>query len=141
MKTALTKIFAVLGMLCTLVCVFYLIRMAIFLYFPDLLDDGTPFYEPENSGFHSGLFALIVSVFSMVFYVVDAIICVLKAILKKDAKFNLVLAAVLLISAAFGVVVITNYLKPYTVIPWFICFFAVFALEVVSIVRCFKKKS
>ena len=141
MKNALTKIFAVLGMLCALVCVFYLIRMAIFLYFPCLLDDGSLIYDPELSGGNSGLFALIVSVFSMVFYVVDAIICVLKAILKKDAKFNLVLAAVLLISAAFGVVVITNYLKPYTVIPWFICYFAVFALETISIVRCFKKKS
>ena len=111
-----------------LVCVFYLIRMAAYLYFPDLLDDGTPFYEPENSGGHSGLFAIIVSVFSMLFYVVDAIICVLKAILKKDAKFNLALATVLLISAALGVVVITNYLKLYTVIPWFICYFAVFDL-------------
>ena len=140
MKNVWTKFFAILGMLCTLVCVFYLIKMAAYQYFPDLFDDGSTVYDPHHRVWGSGIFALIVSVFTMIFYVVDAIICVFKAIMKKDAKFNAVLAAVLFAAAVFGILVITNTLRTVTTVLWFICYFAVFALEIVSIVRCFKEK-
>ena len=47
MKKVLTKIPAVIGMILTLICIFYLLKAYAYSYFPDLFDDGSNIYDPE----------------------------------------------------------------------------------------------
>ena len=47
MKKVLTKIPAVIGMILTLICIFYLLKAYAYSYFPDFFDDGSNIYDPE----------------------------------------------------------------------------------------------
>ena len=135
MKKVSTKIPAMLGMLLALAVFFFLAKGALYSMVPNLFDDGSSIYDPELTAWGSGLFALVVSALSMIFYMVDAVLSAIKAFLKIHPIFNAVLAATILICTVFAVLIISNVLVTAVNLVWYVCYFAIFILEIVSIVR------
>ena len=140
MKKVSTKIPAMIGMLLALAVIFFLTKGALYSMTPTLFDDGSSIYDPELTAWGSGLFALVVSAFSMIFYMVDAVLSAIKAFLKIHPIFNAVLAATILICTVFAVLIISNVLVTAVNLVWYMCYFAIFILEIVSIVKCCKQK-
>lgn len=140
MKKLWTKAPAMIGIIVTLLAVYSLVCMFIYILFPALLDDGTSFYEPEFHAWQCSLSVIMYSVSSMVFYAVDAILSTIKAIMKIDKKFNIVLTSVIIVGVLMAVWIITSYLRTYKTVIWFSYYFLVlFVFEIISIVRCVKQ--
>ena len=141
MKKIWTKVPAMIGIMVTLLAVYSLVRMFIYILFPNLLYDGTSFYDSEVHAWQCSISVIIFSVFSMVFYAVDAILSVIKAIMKIDKKFNIVLTFVIIVGVLIGAWIITSYLRTYKNIIWFsYYFFVLFVFEIISIIRCIKQR-
>ncbi len=141
MKKIWTKVPAMIGIMVTLLSVYSLVQMFIYILFPDLLYDGTSFYNSEVNAWQCSISVIIFSVFSMVFYAVDAILSVIKAIMKIDKKFNIVLTFVIIVGVLIGGWIITSYLRTYKNIIWFsYYFFVLFVFEIISIIRCVKQR-
>ena len=138
MKSTWTKCFAILGIIGSLIVIFNLGEAFLYTVAPSLLDDGTSIYDPGLSAWNTGLFALLVSVASMLFYLVDAIICVIKAIMKIDPIFNIALAISIFVGCVFGVSIICNVLTTTGNIIWYFIYFSIFTLEIISIVKHLK---
>ena len=141
MKNVLTKIPAVIGMILTLICIFYLLEAYAYSYFPDFFDDGSNIYDPEMDAWGSGLFSIIVSVFSLIFYGIDAVFSVVRAIRKDNTTLNIIIVALFVVCLILGVWVISSYLRNYKTIVWFISYFSLFIIELISIIRCFVRKN
>ena len=135
MKKLLPKTAAILGMLLTLVCAFYLIKAGVYSAFPEALDDAS-----GEIAWGSGLFALLVSVFSLLFYGIDAFLCVTQALDGKDRVFNIILASLFGISLLLGIWAIATVLRHYKAISLYIAYFSLFVLEIISVVRLFTKR-
>ena len=141
MKKIWTKVPTIMGMVLTLFAIFSLVEMFIYILFPDLLYDGTSFYDSEFNAWQCSISVIIFSVFSMVFYAVDAILSLIKAIMKIDKKFNIVLSVVIIVGVLIGAWIITSYLRTYKNIIWFsYYFFVLFVFEIISIIRCVKQR-
>ena len=141
MKKIWTKVPAMIGVMVTLLSVYSLVQMFIYILFPDLLYDGTSFYNSEINAWQCSISVIISSVFSMVFYAVDAIFSVIKAIMKIDKKFNIVLTFVIVVGVFIGGWIITSYIRTYKNIIWFsYYFFVLFVFEIISIIRCVKQR-
>ena len=140
MKNILTKIPAVIGMILTLICIFYLLKAYAYSYFPDFFDDGSNIYDPEMTAWGAGLFSIIVSVFSLIFYGIDAVFSVVRAIRKDNTTLNIIIVALFVVCLILGVWVISSYLRNYKTIVWFISYFSLFTIELISTIRCFKRK-
>ena len=141
MRSIWTKAIAAIGMLLSLVCAGYLIGMGLYYIAPALLDDGTSIYNPVYEAWMCSLSALVISVFSLIFYAIDAVICLVKAIMRIDTVFNVVLALILVGGVCFGVFVLCSYLRTAKTIAWFSYYFVLFSFEIVSIVRCIKRQA
>ena len=141
MKKALTKIPAIIGMILTLICIFYLLKAYACSYFPNLFDDGSNIYDPEMTAWGTGLFSIIVSVFSLIFYGMDAVFSVIKVIKKDNLTLNIIIVALFVVCLILGVWVISSYLRNYKTIVWFISYFSLFIIELISIIRCFVRKN
>ena len=141
MKNVLTKIPAVIGMILTLICIFYLLEAYAYSYFPDFFDDGSNIYDPEMTAWGAGLFSIIVSVFSLIFYGIDAVSSVVRAIRKDNTTLNIIIVALFVVCLILGVWVISSYLRNYKTIVWFISYFSLFIIELISIIRCFVRKN
>ena len=141
MKKALTKIPAIIGMILTLICIFYLLKAYAYSYFPDFFDDGSNIYDPEMTAWGAGLFSIIVSVFSLIFYGIDAVFSVIKVIKKDNLTLNIIIAVLFVVCLILGVWVISSYLRNYKTIVWFISYFSLFIIELISIIRCFVRKN
>ena len=141
MKKLLPKTAAIIGMIFTLICAFYLIKAAAYFYFPDLFDDGSVIYEAGEMSWGSSLFAILVSVFSLIFYGIDVVLSVLKDIKKNDVLFNIILVFIFVICLFLGIWVISSYLRNYKTIIWFISYFALFVFEIILTIRCLIKKN
>ena len=141
MKKALTKIPAIIGMILTLICIFYLLKAYAYSYFPDLFDDGSNIYDPEMTAWGAGLFSTIVSVFSLIFYGIDAVFSVVRAIRKDNTTLNIIIVTLFVVCLILGVWVISSYLRNYKTIVWFISYFSLFIIELISIIRCFVRKN
>ncbi len=141
MKKVLTKIPAVIGMILTLICIFYLLKAYAYSYFPDFFDDGSNIYDPEMTAWGAGLFSIIVSVFSLIFYGIDAVFSVVRAIRKDNTTLNIIIVALFVVCLILGVWVISSYLRNYKTIVWFISYFSLFIIELISIIRCFVRKN
>ena len=113
MKKALTKIPAIIGMILTLICIFYLLKAYAYSYFPDFFDDGSNIYDPEMTAWGAGLFSIIVSVFSLIFYGIDAVFSVIKVIKKDNLTLNIIIAVLFVVCLILGVWVISSYLRNY----------------------------
>ena len=141
MKKIWTKVPTMIGMVFTLLAIFFLVEMFIYLLFPELLYNDTSFYEPEVDAWHCSISVIIYSVFSMVFYAADAILSAIKAIMKIDKTFNIVLTLVIIVGVLMGAWIITSYLRTYKIIIWFSYYFSVlFVFEIISIIRCVKQR-
>ena len=140
MKKVLTKIPAVIGMILTLICIFYLLKAYAYSYFPDFFDDGSNIYDPEMTAWGAGLFSIIVSVFSLIFYGTDAVFSIVRAIRKDNTTLNIIIASLFVVCLILGVWVISSYLRNYKTIVWFISYFSLFTIELISTIRCFKRK-
>ena len=141
MKNVLTKIPAVIGMILTLICIFYLLKAYAYSYFPDYFDDGSNIYDPEMTAWGAGLFSIIVSVFSLIFYGIDAVFSVVRAIRKDNTTLNIIIVALFVVCLILDVWVISSYLRNYKTIVWFISYFSLFIIELISIIRCFVRKN
>ena len=141
MKNVLTKIPAVIGMILTLICIFYLLKAYAYSYFHDFFDDGSNIYDPEMTAWGAGLFSIIVSVFSLIFYGIDAVFSVVRAIRKDNTTLNIIIVALFVVCLILGVWVISSYLRNYKTIVWFISYFSLFIIELISIIRCFVRKN
>ena len=141
MKKVLTKIPAVIGMILTLICIFYLLKAYAYSYFPDFFDEGSNIYDPEMTAWGAGLFSIIVSVFSLIFYGIDAVFSVIKVIKKDNLTLNIIIAVLFVVCLILGVWVISSYLRNYKTIVWFISYFSLFIIELISIIRCFVRKN
>ena len=141
MKKVLTKFPAIIGMILTLICIFYLLKAYAYSYFPDLFDDGSNIYDPEMTVWGSILFSIIVSVFSLIFYGIDAVFSVVRAIRKDNTTLNIIIVALFVVCLILGVWVISSYLRNYKTIVWFISYFSLFIIELISIIRCFVRKN
>ena len=89
----------------------------------------------------SGLFSIIVSVFSLIFYGIDAVFSVVRAIRKDNTTLNIIIVALFVVCLILGVWVISSYLRNYKTIVWFISYFSLFIIELISIIRCFVRKN
>ena len=123
MKGVLTKIPAMIGMILSLVTFFYLTKAFMYSVAPSLFDDGSPIYDPELTAWGSGIFALLVSGFSTIFYGIDAILSTAKAFMKIDRIFNAVLATILFICIPYGVWVLCSVLDSFSIAIWHTCYF------------------
>ena len=141
MKKVLTKIPAIIGMILTLICIFYLLKAYAYSYFPDFFDDGSNIYDPEMTAWGAGLFSIIVSVFSLIFYGIDAVFSVVRAIRKDNTILNIIIVTLFVVCLILGVWVISSYLRNYKTIVWFISYFSLFIIELISIIRCFVRKN
>ena len=141
MKNVLTKIPAVIGMILTLICIFCLLKAYAYSYFPGFFDDGSNIYDPEMTAWGAGLFSIIVSVFSLIFYGIDAVFSVVRAIRKDNTTLNIIIVALFVVCLILGVWVISSYLRNYKTIVWFISYFSLFIIELISIIRCFVRKN
>ena len=139
-KKGLTKFPAIIGMILTLICIFYLLKAYAYSYFPDLFDDGSIIYDPEMTVWGSILFSIIVSVFSLIFYATDAVFSIIRAIRKENVALNIIIASLFVVCLILGVWVISSYLRNYKTIVWFISYFSLFTIELISTIRCFKRK-
>ena len=140
MKKVWTKVPAMIGIAISLLSILSLIAMFLYLLFPSLLDDGTSFYDPSFYAWQCSISVIIYSVFSMVFYAVDAILSAIKAGMKIDKNFNIVLTSIIIIGIFIGTWVITSYLRTYKTVIWFSYYFLIlFVFEIISIVRCIKQ--
>ena len=127
-------------MILTLICIFYLLKAYAYSYFPDFFDDGSNIYDPEMTAWGAGLFSIIVSVFSLIFYGIDAVFSVVRAIRKDNTTLNIIIVALFVVCLILGVWVISSYLRNYKTIVWFISYFSLFTIELISTIRCFKRK-
>ena len=141
MKNVLTKISAVIGMILTLICIFYLLKAYAYSYFPDFFDDGSNIYDPELTVWGSIIFSIIVSVFSLIFYGIDAVFSVVRATRKDNTTLNIIIVALFVVCLILGVWEISSYLRKYKTIVWFISYFSLFIIELISIIRCFVRKN
>ncbi len=137
MKSIWTKIPAMIGMLLTLATVLWLIAALMYLLLPDLLDDGTSFYEPIYEAWMCEISALLYSVFSMIFYVVDAVISVIKANMKIDRDFNIMLTIIIVIGVALGAWAMSP-MRIYKSVIWFSYCLLLFAAEIISVIKHIK---
>ena len=128
-------------MILTLICIFYLLKAYAYSYFSDLFDDGSNIYDPEMTAWGAGLFSIIVSVFSLIFYGIDAVFSVVRAIRKDNTTLNIIIVALFVVCLILGVWEISSYLRNDKTIVWFIFYFSLFAIELISTIRCFRRKN
>ena len=140
MKKVSTKIPSIIGMILTLICIFYLLKAYMYSYFPALFDDGSSVYDPELTSWGAWLFSIIVSVFSLIFYGIDAVFSAIKVIKKDNQILNSIIVALFVICLIFGVWVINSVLRNYKTIIWFASYFSLFIVEIISMIRCFIPK-
>lgn len=114
MKSLISKIPAVIALIISIFSFYYYI-LSFFRYEAD-----------------EWLMSVIIAMFSMLFFFIDAVICFVKAVKKNDAKFNYILT-LLLLGAIPMVVVFGGDGKDYFNVIWNVYYLLIFVLEVISI--------
>ena len=95
--------------------------------------------EPEmgvSKSFAFWVYAVITSMLSLIFYFVDAVMSIAKAILKIHPVFNIVLAVMLL--GAIPMMLFVGAKLGINIYIYFSYYLAIFVLEIVSIVKHIK---
>ena len=99
----------------------------------------TPVYGEVSRSFPFWVFGMIVAYFSLIFYFVDAVLSVIKIFLKIHPVFNSVLAVMLI--GAIPMALFVGGSLGINVYIWNAYYFAIFVLEIVSIVKHVKLNS
>ena len=140
MKKLLPKTAAILGMILSMVCVFYLMKAQAYTHFPDFFDNGSTVYNATEVAWGSGRFAVLVSTVSLVCYGIDVFLCVQNAIDKKDRIFNRILASLFGLCLLLDIWVLATVLRNYKTMIWFISYFLLFVFEIISVAGLFSKR-
>lgn len=120
MKLLLSKIPAVAAMLLTLYSYFYYVQYLLGSTNPDVW-----------------LVSVIIAMFSVPFYLIDAIISFIRALKKDDAKFNYLLSLILVGSIPM-VVVFGGDGRDLINAIWNIYYLLMFVLEIISIKKAYE---
>ena len=130
MKSISTIIPAMIAMLIAILC-FGLLITAFIVSINEI--------EPESGvsrSFAFWVYAVITSMLSLVFYFIDAIWSIAKAIMKIDPIFNIVLAFLLL--GTIPMMLFVGGKLGINIYIYFLYYLAIFVLEVVSIIKHIK---
>ena len=127
MKSILTKIPAIMGMIVTLISLGLLLATAFVAATEEPVDFGI------NKSFGLWIFSMIVALFSLLLYVVDAILSVIKAFMRIHPRFNAALAILLI--AAIPMAILLGGSPGIGNLIWNIYYVGIFILEIVSIVK------
>ena len=95
--------------------------------------------EPESGvskSFAFWVYAVLTSILSLIFYFVDALMSIAKAILKIHPIFNIVLALMLL--GAIPMMLFVGAKLGINIYIYFSYYLAIFALEIISIIKHIK---
>ena len=126
MKDVASKTFGIIAVIISAVSI-GLIILSFFVEAPT--DQGV------SRGFACWIFSVIVAFFSVLFYVIDGVVCLVKAFTKIDPIFHLISALLyigfvpmaLFVGAAFNSTVI-----------WYVYYLGIFVLEIVDIAKHMK---
>ena len=129
MKIIHTKAVAIFGMLFSLLCAGSLVKGAVYTLANS--DLGT-------EAWGAGIFAILASCFSMIAYGIDGVFCAIKAFKKIQLRLNAVLAVMIAVGFAFALVILLTPLRTAKIVVWYVFYFSIFVLEIVSLVRDFK---
>ena len=130
MKNVSTKIPAIIAMLIALFSLVLLITASIVS-----IDE----VEPEmgvSKSFAFWVFAVITSMLSLIFYFIDAVMSIVKAILKIHPVFNIVLAVMLL--GAIPMMLFVGGKLGINIFIYFSYYLSIFVLEIISIIKHIK---
>lgn len=95
----------------------------------------TPVEQGVSRGFACWIFSIIVAIVSVISYVVDGIICLIKALNKIRPGFNLI-SAVLYIGSVPMLFFVGAALN-FTVV-WYVYYLGIFVLQIVDIIKHIK---
>ena len=130
MKNVSTKIPAIIAILIALFSLVLLITASIVS-----IDE----VEPEmgvSKSFAFWVFAVITSMLSLIFYFIDAVMSIVKAILKIHPVFNIVLAVMLL--GAIPMMLFVGGKLGINIFIYFSYYLSIFVLEIISIIKHIK---
>ena len=127
MKSTLTKISAIIAMLISLVS-FGLVITALFVSAP-----ADHVGESANRPFALWVFSMVVAMFSLIFYFIDAILSAVKVFMKIHPIFNAILSAMLI--GAIPMAIFVGSSPSIGIYIWNAYYLAIFILEIVSVVK------
>lgn len=130
MRKIYPKISAIVAMLMTVLSIGLLVTAIVFLFVEDPVEKGVGF----STAFW--IYVVIVSILSLKYYTIDAILSVVNVFRKIDPVFNSVLAVVLFVAIPLGICI--GGRLGINIIIWFSYYLGMFILELVSIIRLIK---
>lgn len=95
----------------------------------------TPTDQGVSRGFACWIFSVIVAFFSVLFYVIDGVVCLVKVFTKIDPVFNLV-SALLYIGSVPMALFVAAALN--STVIWYVYYLGIFVLEIVDIAKHMK---
>ena len=137
MKSIWLKIPSTIAVFLSLATLFNLVKGVMYTIVPNLFADVTG----VEDAWGAGISALLLSAFSMLFYAVDAVICIRSALMKLHPIFNCILAFSIFFVFVLGIYVITTTLVTTVNVIWFTCYFSIFILEIISLIIYFKDRT
>lgn len=126
MKQTWTKIPAMAGMFISLICFGCLVAALI------LMQNEEPVTQGVSDSFALWIFNVILAMFSLVFYTIDAVLSIIKACMRIHPLFNAILA--LLLIGAIPMVIFVGG-KPVFTYLWNVYYLGIFILETVSVAK------
>lgn len=132
MRKIYPKVSAIVAMLLTVLSLGLLATSIVFLFVEDPPEQG------NSASFAFWIYAVYVSIFSLKYYTIDAIISVVNVFRKVDPIFNSVLAVVLFAGIPLGIFIGGGRGLVVNIIIWFSYCLVMFILELVSVIRLIK---
>lgn len=133
MKNTFTKYPAIIAMIISLFSFGLMIASLVALFI------DTPTEHAHGGAFGFWVFGVIVALFSLIFYFIDAVLSIIKACMKIHPIFNSVLAVMLI--AAIPMAIFVGGGLGINIYIWNAYHLAIFILEIVSIVKHVKLNS
>ena len=126
MKDVASKTFGIIAVIISAVS----IGLIILSFFVE-----TPTDQGVSRGFACWIFSVIVAFFSVLFYVIDGVVCLVKVFTKIDPVFNLV-SALLYIGSVPMALFVAAALN--STVIWYVYYLGIFVLEIVDIAKHMK---
>ncbi len=130
MKSTWSKIPAMIAMTVSTVSLGLMIAALVAF----LIDN--PDYTGKSDGFGLWILGVIVAYFSMVFYCIDALICLVKAYMNIDRKANILLSIMLIVAIPMMILVGGKF--GIEIFIWNAYYLAILIVEIKLLIRHFK---
>ena len=127
----LSKPIVIIGMLLTV----FSLYLAVLSILPDKNYD--PVNDDVSRQFEFWVYSYMTAIPSLLLYIIDGVFCIIRVFFKLDSTFNLVLGV--LIFAMIPMIIFIGSWYPGSII-WNVYYFAVFVLEIISIIRTIKQR-